>query len=119
MTPGERHDYRSSSVGRAGWVALAVAALVIVVYGGYGEHWSWTGINGTTATLWDWLHHTLRLNVPQPEITIGVPGFQNVDDVGLTKMLALPFDPDVSLAGEGPARSAPLDPSAPLTRLLP
>ena len=56
MTPGERHNYRSSSVGRAGWVALAVAALVIVVYGGYGEHWSWTGINGTTATLWDWLH---------------------------------------------------------------
>ncbi len=29
---------------------------MIVVYGGYGAHWSWTGINGRTATLWDWLH---------------------------------------------------------------
>lgn len=39
--------------------ALAVAgviAAVIIVYGGYGHHWPWTGINGTTATLWDWLH---------------------------------------------------------------
>jgi hypothetical protein len=35
---------------------VAVAVLVVVVYGGYGQHWSWTGINGRTATLWDWLH---------------------------------------------------------------
>jgi hypothetical protein len=33
-----------------------VVVLVVVVYGGYGQHWSWTGINGQTATLWDWLH---------------------------------------------------------------
>ncbi|MDQ6607885.1 MAG: hypothetical protein M3Z06_15235 [Actinomycetota bacterium] len=24
--------------------------------GGYSRQWSWTGINGHTATLWDWLH---------------------------------------------------------------
>jgi hypothetical protein len=36
-------------------VCLAVA-LAIVIYGGYGGHWSWTGINGKTASLWDWLH---------------------------------------------------------------
>jgi hypothetical protein len=28
----------------------------VVLWGGYGNHWSWTGINGRTATLWDWLH---------------------------------------------------------------
>jgi hypothetical protein len=53
---GERRDYRSSSAGRAAWVTGLVVALVVVVYGGYGHHWSWTGINGHTATLWDWLH---------------------------------------------------------------
>jgi hypothetical protein len=37
-------------------VLAAVVALAVVVWGGYGEHWSWTGINGGTATLWDWLH---------------------------------------------------------------
>ena len=49
-------DHRSPAPARAAWVALAVTALVIIVYGGYGHHWSWTGINGRTATLWDWLH---------------------------------------------------------------
>jgi hypothetical protein len=34
----------------------AAVALLVVLWGGYGRHWSWTGINGRTATLWDWLH---------------------------------------------------------------
>jgi uncharacterized membrane protein len=42
-----------------GFVAAAVALLVVAVYGGYGHHWPWTGINGHTATLWDWLHLVL------------------------------------------------------------
>ncbi len=37
-------------------VGAVVAALAVVLWGGYGGHWSWTGINGDTATLWDWLH---------------------------------------------------------------
>jgi hypothetical protein len=37
-------------------VVAAVAAFAVVLWGGYGRHWSWTGINGNTATLWDWLH---------------------------------------------------------------
>jgi hypothetical protein len=37
-------------------VVAVLAALAVVVYGGYGRHWSWIGINGHTATLWDWLH---------------------------------------------------------------
>lgn len=41
---------------RAVWVAAAVLAGAVVLWGGYSRHWSWTGINGRTATLWDWLH---------------------------------------------------------------
>jgi hypothetical protein len=36
--------------------AVAGLALAIVLWGGYSHRWPWTGINGGTATLWDWLH---------------------------------------------------------------
>jgi hypothetical protein len=42
--------------GRAGVLAAVVAGVLVVLWGGYGHHWPWTGINGRTATLWDWLH---------------------------------------------------------------
>lgn len=42
-------------------------------------------------TLWDYLHGTLRLNVPQEEITIGVPAYRQPEEVGLLKILAMPF----------------------------
>lgn len=42
-------------------------------------------------SLWDWLHATLRTEVPQNEITIGVPGFLEDGQVTLGKSLALPF----------------------------
>jgi hypothetical protein len=42
---------RQAAVGAAAGLALA-----IVLWGGYSHHWPWTGINGGTATLWDWLH---------------------------------------------------------------
>jgi sterol desaturase/sphingolipid hydroxylase (fatty acid hydroxylase superfamily) len=42
-------------------------------------------------TLWDRLHGTLRLDVAQDEIEIGVPAYQDPREVGLTSMLALPF----------------------------
>jgi len=42
-------------------------------------------------TLWDWLHGTLRLNVPQEEITIGVPAYRTPTEAGLLRMLKLPF----------------------------
>jgi hypothetical protein len=41
---------------RVALIAGVAMALAIVLWGGYGRHWSWTGINGSTATLWDWLH---------------------------------------------------------------
>jgi hypothetical protein len=37
-------------------VGLVLVALAVVMWGGYGHRWRWTGINGSTATLWDWLH---------------------------------------------------------------
>jgi sterol desaturase/sphingolipid hydroxylase (fatty acid hydroxylase superfamily) len=42
-------------------------------------------------TIWDWLHGTLKLNVPQSEITIGVPAYRQASEVGLTEILAMPF----------------------------
>jgi sterol desaturase/sphingolipid hydroxylase (fatty acid hydroxylase superfamily) len=42
-------------------------------------------------SLWDWLHGTLRLNVPQDEIIIGVPAYRKPAEIGLEEVLALPF----------------------------
>ncbi|HEX8653395.1 MAG TPA: sterol desaturase family protein [Pyrinomonadaceae bacterium] len=42
-------------------------------------------------TLWDWLHGTLRLNVPQDEIEIGVPAYREPSEVELEEVLKLPF----------------------------
>jgi sterol desaturase/sphingolipid hydroxylase (fatty acid hydroxylase superfamily) len=60
-------------------------------------------------TVWDWLHGTLRLNVPQNEITIGVPAYQKPEDVELAEVLELPFveqRPSWLLPGDGqPARA--------------
>jgi hypothetical protein len=43
------------------------------------------------------VHRSLRLNVPQESITIGVPGFERPEDVTLAKSLALPFRQDLRL----------------------
>ncbi len=42
-------------------------------------------------TVWDWLHGTLRLNVPQDEVVIGVPTYREPEEVGLVKVLEMPF----------------------------
>ncbi len=42
-------------------------------------------------TVWDRLHGTLRLNVRQNEITIGVPAYGERKDVEFLKLLAMPF----------------------------
>jgi sterol desaturase/sphingolipid hydroxylase (fatty acid hydroxylase superfamily) len=44
-------------------------------------------------TLWDWLHGTLRLDVPQEAITIGVAEYRDPAQVTLPKVLAMPFRP--------------------------
>lgn len=43
-------------------------------------------------TVWDWLHGTLRLNVAQAEVTVGVPAFQEPKAVTLPRILAIPFE---------------------------
>lgn len=42
-------------------------------------------------SLWDRLHGTLRLNVPQQEIIIGVPAYRESQEVTLEKILEMPF----------------------------
>lgn len=42
-------------------------------------------------TVWDWLHRTLRLNVRQEEIEIGVPAFEDASTVVLPEVLTMPF----------------------------
>jgi sterol desaturase/sphingolipid hydroxylase (fatty acid hydroxylase superfamily) len=42
-------------------------------------------------SVWDRLHGTLRLDVPQEEITIGVPAYRDPAEVTLPKIVALPF----------------------------
>jgi sterol desaturase/sphingolipid hydroxylase (fatty acid hydroxylase superfamily) len=44
-------------------------------------------------TIWDRLHGTLRLDVPQDEITVGVPAYLDPVDVTLPKVVAMPFQP--------------------------
>ena len=84
-----------------------------IVKGETNSNWS-SGL-----TVWDWLHGTLRLNVPQDKITIGVPAYRATEDVELSQVLKLPFveqRPTWILPGDGqPVRLAS---SEDLVRLL-
>jgi sterol desaturase/sphingolipid hydroxylase (fatty acid hydroxylase superfamily) len=64
---------------------------------------------------WDHLHKTLRLNIPQQEITIGVPAYLQPDDNRLDNLLLMPFRKQRyywrTPAGERPLRQ--LGPEAP------
>lgn len=42
-------------------------------------------------TLWDRLHGTLKLDIPQERITIGVAEYRNPAEVTLPKIIAMPF----------------------------
>jgi sterol desaturase/sphingolipid hydroxylase (fatty acid hydroxylase superfamily) len=58
-------------------------------------------------TLWDWLHGTLKLNVPQQAIIVGVPAYRQTEDVSLGKIIAMPFatqPPSWQLPGDGEPR---------------
>ena len=41
--------------------------------------------------VWDRLHRTIRLNVRQDEITVGVPGYRDGHDLSVLGLLTLPF----------------------------
>jgi sterol desaturase/sphingolipid hydroxylase (fatty acid hydroxylase superfamily) len=42
-------------------------------------------------TIWDYLHGTLRLNVPHSEVVIGVPAYLDPTDTELLPVLKMPF----------------------------
>jgi sterol desaturase/sphingolipid hydroxylase (fatty acid hydroxylase superfamily) len=66
-------------------------------------------------TLWDWLHGTLRLNVPQDEVTIGVPAHLDQKDVTLPKVLSMPFG-EQKPSFQLPDGGTPARPPAPVPR---
>ncbi len=71
-----------------------------------------TDSNWSTIFSWpDYLHGTVKLNVPQDAIVIGVPAFQQPDELTLGKLLQMPFAaerPSWQLAdGREPARAEP------------
>lgn len=43
-------------------------------------------------TLWDWLHGTLRLDIRQAEIEIGVPAYRAASSVALPRLMQMPFE---------------------------
>jgi sterol desaturase/sphingolipid hydroxylase (fatty acid hydroxylase superfamily) len=45
----------------------------------------------TIFSFWDRLHQTIRLNVPQNEIVIGVPGYADERELTIGNLLKLPF----------------------------
>lgn len=61
-------------------------------------------------SLWDRLHGTLRLDIPQDRIEIGVPAWRDPAELGLMRILAMPFrrqrptwrDPDGLTRRRGP-----------------
>jgi sterol desaturase/sphingolipid hydroxylase (fatty acid hydroxylase superfamily) len=62
-------------------------------------------------TLWDALHGTLKLNVPQEEITIGVPAYREPREVRWVDVLIMPFKkqrPTWVLPGNGEPSRAPI-----------
>jgi sterol desaturase/sphingolipid hydroxylase (fatty acid hydroxylase superfamily) len=46
---------------------------------------------GVVFSWWDRLQRTLCLNVPQSEVTIGIPGYSSAGDNRLTRSLVMPF----------------------------
>jgi sterol desaturase/sphingolipid hydroxylase (fatty acid hydroxylase superfamily) len=44
-------------------------------------------------TVWDRLHGTLRLDVPQEEVTIGVPAYRDPSELTLPRVVEMPFGP--------------------------
>jgi sterol desaturase/sphingolipid hydroxylase (fatty acid hydroxylase superfamily) len=73
-----------------------VLSLVVVTPRMHGIHHSCileeTNSNWSSGlALWDRLHGTFRLDVPQDQITIGVPAYRNPAEVTLPNIVAMPF----------------------------
>lgn len=61
-------------------------------------------------SIWDRLHGTLRVDVPQSQIEIGVPAWQDPGELGLVEILRMPFErqrPAWEASPVGPRRRNP------------
>ncbi|SNB46908.1 sterol desaturase family protein [Geobacter sp. DSM 9736] len=71
-----------------------------------------TDSNWSTIFSWpDYLHRTIRLNVPQDRITIGVAAYQNPEELTTGKILKLPFvvdRPSWHMVDDGKPQREPL-----------
>lgn len=66
-------------------------------------------------TLWDYLHRTICLSLPQRAVTIGVPAYRSDEEVTIGRVLAIPFqrqrdDWQDRVAGRAPVPSSALSP---------
>lgn len=62
---------------------------------------------GTVFTIWDRVHRTLKIGIPQNEIVIGVPSYLNLKDQTLASILLMPFQKQLDWqlpTGEVPQR---------------
>jgi sterol desaturase/sphingolipid hydroxylase (fatty acid hydroxylase superfamily) len=58
----------------------------------HAQREEWTNSNwASILTIWDLIHRTLRLEVPDEEIVIGVPAYDDGREVTLGRILTLPF----------------------------
>ena len=58
----------------------------------HSDHENETNSNWSSLlSVWDYLHGTIRLDVPQKSVSIGVPAFDDPEKVTLGKILAMPF----------------------------
>lgn len=60
---------------------------------------------GTIFSAPDYLHRTIRLDVPQREIDVGIPAFRDPKELGLVEVVRMPFQeqrPTWRLRGYGP-----------------
>jgi sterol desaturase/sphingolipid hydroxylase (fatty acid hydroxylase superfamily) len=58
----------------------------------HAQREEWTNSNwASILTCWDMLHRTLRLGVPDEEIVVGIPAYDDAREVTLGRILAMPF----------------------------
>jgi sterol desaturase/sphingolipid hydroxylase (fatty acid hydroxylase superfamily) len=72
----------------------------------HGKHLQETNSNWSTVfSVWDRLHGTLHLNVPQSRVDIGIAGYSLPEDNAIAAVLAMPFRKQRSYWDDGAAGS--------------
>jgi len=67
-----------------------------------------TNSNWSTIFAWpDYVHRTYRLNVPQDEVTIGVPEYRDPNELDLAAIVLMPFKQERTSGGGAHERTGP------------